>query len=455
VTPFDSLPDETFRDWLVEQRWFASKSQEVASVNVLERVALRTEEPLLELALVEVRFPFGTHELYQVPLGARSAWSGQVIWQADGQSVYDGLADPALGRELLHLMRGGQDVRTEEGIVRFRFTEDAPAATGATDEVRPVGVEQSNSSIVFGDKLILKAFRKVEPGPNPELEILRFLTEREFPNIPTLAGWYEYEGELLDATLGILQEFLAEGRDGFELALSDLAAFEPHARALGETTGAMHTVLGSDASDPYFAPEEPSQEGLALLVATVDEQIERTFVDLSPDDERVAGIAGRGEDIRELLNNLSHVGVGGRLIRTHGDYHLGQTMLTERGWVVLDFEGEPARPLPERRRKRSPLRDVAGMLRSFAYVESVSTLQRGVEPPASWEDRVREAFLAGYFEKVDPSLLPPGREAIQKLLAIFELEKVVYELRYELDNRPDWAGIPVAGIARILESEIA
>jgi trehalose synthase-fused probable maltokinase len=217
----------------------------------------------------------------------------------------------------------------------------------------------------------------------------------------------------------------------------------------------MHSVLGSDSTEPHFAPEEPSQEGLSLLVATVDEQIERAFLDLSPDDERVADIAGRGEDIRELLNNLSHVGVGGRLIRTHGDYHLGQTMLTERGWVILDFEGEPARPLPERRRKRSPLRDVAGMLRSFAYAASASRLQRGVAPPEGWEDRMREAFLAGYFDKVEPSLLPPGREATEKLLAIFELEKVVYELRYELDNRPDWVGIPVAGITRILESEIA
>jgi maltokinase len=454
VTPFDSLPEETFRDWLIEQRWFASKSREVASVSVLARIPLRTEEPLLELALVEVRFPFGTHELYQVPLGARREWNGRAIAEADGHAIYDALADPALGRELVHLMRAGQDARAEEGVVHFRFTAEAPIATGGGDEVRPVGVEQSNSSIVFGDKLILKTFRKVEPGPNPELEILRFLTEREFANIPTLAGWYEHEGELLDATLGILTEFLADGRDGFELALGDLAAFERHAKALGEVTGGMHTALGSDATSPHFAPEEPSQEGLALLVATVDEQIEKTFRDLPHDDERVAPIAGRGEDIRELLNNLSHVGVGGRLIRTHGDYHLGQIMLTGRGWVILDFEGEPARPLLERRRKRSPLRDVAGMLRSFAYVASVARNQNGVEPPEGWEDRVRDTFLAGYFESADPHLLPPGREATQKLLSIFELEKLVYELRYELDNRPDWVEIPVAGIARILELEI-
>jgi predicted trehalose synthase len=458
MTPFDALPDDTFRDWLVEQRWFASKTQDVASLNVLERVPLRSEAPLLELALVEARFPFGTHELYQVPLGARPAdegWSDRVIAQVGEWTVYDALADAPLGRELLHLMRAGRDARTEEGTVHFRFAADAPAATGATVDVRPVGVEQSNSSIVFGENLILKAFRKVEPGPNPELEILRFLSERGFPNIPSLAGWYEYEGKLLDATLGILQEFLAGGRDGFELAVSDPAGFEPQAQALGEVTGSMHTVLGSDASDPHFVPEEPSQEGLSLLVATVDEQIERGFLDLPPDDERVAPILGRGEDIRELLKALANIGIGGRIIRTHGDYHLGQTMLTERGWVILDFEGEPARPLPERRRKRSPLRDVAGMLRSFSYAASVAEQQHGIEPPEGWVERVRESFLAGYFDTVDPALLPPGREAIQKLLAIFELEKVIYELRYELDNRPDWVGIPVAGIQRLLQEELA
>jgi maltokinase len=141
------------------------------------------------------------------------------------------------------------------------------------------------------------------------------------------------------------------------------------------------------------------------------------------------------------------------VIRTHGDLHLGQTMLSPRGWVVLDFEGEPARPLPERRLKRSPLRDVAGMLRSFSYVTAGAKLLRGVEAPADWEDRARARFLTGYHSGVDHSLLPPGQQATEQLLAVFELEKAVYELRYELNNRPDWAAIPVAGILRLLDSE--
>ena len=159
--------------------------------------------------------------------------------------------------------------------------------------------------------------------------------------------------------------------------------------------------------------------------------------------------------MRDRLQLMSHVGVGGRLIRHHGDFHLGQTMLRDAGWVILDFEGEPARSLLERRRKRSPLRDVAGMLRSFAYAASASELLRGVPAPDGWEERARSAFLEAYMETVEPSLLPAGRPATEKLLAIFELEKAVYELRYELNNRPDWVPIPVAGIARLLHEDLS
>jgi maltokinase len=454
-----ALPEGTFQDWIVSQRWFGSKAREVAQVEVSQCVPLREEIPQLALALVEVRFGEGTHETYQVPLGLRPAsegWTDRVIGEVDGWTVYDALADPATGRELLHRMRSGSLETVDEGTLRFRWAAGAGAELGGTVDVRPVGVEQSNSSIVFGEALILKAFRRVEPGVNPELELLRFLSEREFPNIAALAGWYEFEGRFIDATLGILQEYLAGARDGWELALDEVSS-DPDGllellRALGEVTGALHTALGSDSGNPDFAPDEPSQEALSLLTADVDEQIERIFLDL-PETEAIAPIAGRGQDVREKLQSLSHIGAGGRVIRTHGDYHLGQTMLSDRGWVILDFEGEPARPLPERRLKRSPLRDVAGMLRSFSYVSAGSRLLRGVEVPDEWEDHARDAFLKGYFEHAEPSLLPPGEAPTRQLLAVFELEKAVYELRYELNNRPDWVSIPVAGILRLLDHE--
>jgi maltokinase len=451
------LDDDRFREWIVGQRWFGSKAREVAHIEIAECVVLREEPPQLALTLIEARFGEGTHETYQVPLGLRPAaegWSERVIMETADMTIYDALADPACGRELLHRMRRGSEVTEEEGTLRFRWAEKAGAGLGGTVEVRPVGVEQSNSSIVFGETLILKAFRRVEPGVNPELELLRFLSERGFPNIASLAGWYEYEGRFIDATLGILQEYVAGARGGWELALEEIAVdpegFLGRLRALGQVTGELHTVLGSDNSTPEFAPDQPSQEALSLLTADVDEQIERIFLDL-PETEAVAPIAGRGQDVRERLQALSHIGAGGRVIRTHGDYHLGQTMLSDRGWVILDFEGEPARPLPERRLKRSPLRDVAGMLRSFSYVTAGARLLRGVSAPEGWEDRARAAFLDGYFGRVEPSLLPPGEAPTRQLLSVFELEKAVYELRYELNNRPDWVAIPVAGILRLLD----
>jgi maltokinase len=452
-----SFLDETaLREFVVGRRWFGAKSSEVLSASVLAAVPLRSAVPLLALALVEVRFQPGTHEVYQLLLGFRSVdegWAEAVIAEADGWTVYDALADPLLSSELVHLIRGSSTVQAEEGVLEFRPVDGF--AMGASElEARPLGAEQSNSSVVFGDELILKAYRRLEPGVNPELELLRFLTQRDFPNVARLVGWYAYAGRLMDATLGILQEYVHGETDGWTFALDSLAddpeEFLRHARRLGEVTGAMHVTLASEGTEPHFAPEEPSVEALSLLTATVDEEIEHVFLDL-PEDEPLEPILGRGEEVREQLRQLSHIAAAGRVIRTHGDYHLGQVLWTGRDWIVLDFEGEPARGIPERRRKRSPLRDVAGMLRSFAYVASAASITRGVEPPPDWEERARDEFLAGYLPTLEGTgLLPPSEEAVARLLSVFELEKAVYELRYELDNRPDWVQIPVAGIARLL-----
>jgi maltokinase len=456
-----SFLDETaLHDWVVGQRWFGSKAREVMHIDIAEVVPLRTEAPLLVLALIEARFGEGTHETYQLPLGLRPAgegWTERVILEVDGWTVYDALADPAHSRELLGRMRSDEDVAVGDDALRFRWADTAGAhladpPTGAVD-VRPAGVEQSNSSVIFGEELILKAFRRIEPGVNPELELLRMLSERGFPHIAPLAGWYEVSSRQIDATLGILQEYLSGARNGWELVLDGIGhdpdgLLEP-LHELGAVTGEMHSAL-ADSADPDFAPDEPSTESLSLLVADIDEQIERLFA-LQEESDGLGALTGRGQDVRERLQQLSHIGAAGRVIRTHGDYHLGQTMLAGRGWVILDFEGEPARSLPERRLKRSPLRDVAGMVRSFSYAAAAVELQRGIEPPDGWEELAREAFLGGYRETVEMSLLPPGQQATDQLLALFELEKAVYELRYELNNRPDWVGIPVAGILRLLD----
>jgi maltokinase len=418
---------------LTAQRWFGSKSQDVADVKVLETVPVDG----YELAVVEVSFHPGTHELYQLAL-------------RDGE---DGVDDPEFVRALARLMDADSDIQTADGLVEFRHTG---RPIGDIAQVRAMGAEQSNSSLVLDERIALKVYRRLGPGPNPELEVLRFLTERGFEHIAALRGWYAHTGPLIDATLGIAQEFVPGSTDGWDLAMADLredpARFVERAVQLGEVTGALHTALASDATDPAFAPEETSAESLGLLNATVDEQIERVFVSLPDDIPELAPIRGRGEEVRDRLSLLTTVGSAGRVIRHHGDYHLGQVLEGRDGrWIVLDFEGEPARTLVERRRKRSPLRDVAGMLRSFAYAASAARILYDTAAPEDWENEVRAAFLGGYLASVDPTLLPPGRAAVERLIAVYELEKAVYELRYELDNRPDWASIPVAGICRLLE----
>jgi trehalose synthase-fused probable maltokinase len=440
-----ALTDERLSEWVPQQRWFASKTRDVAEIRLADVLSL-CDEPSTAIGLVEVRFQAGTHELYQVLLGA------------DGDSVaLDALTSPRHAAVIARRLAEQAVCASDVGSVNFFWElSETPADPPS---VRPMGFEQSNSTIVLDDRYALKAFRRLEPGKNPELEMLRFLSAREYGNIATLAGWYELRGDTLSTTLGIAQAYIADGRDGWELALDELGSdpdrFLARLEELGGVIGHMHALLGSDPTDPDFAPEPSSPEGMALLTATIDEDIERIFLRLPDDLTAVDGIRGRGEEIRDRLQMMSNAGAGGRLIRHHGDLHLGQTLRTPQRWVILDFEGEPARPLTERRRKRSPLRDVAGMLRSFAYVASASELQRGNPVPDDWEDRARQAFLDGYLSRVEMNLLPPGDVAIASVLGIYELEKAVYELRYELDNRPDWVKIPVAGIERILGEEIA
>jgi trehalose synthase-fused probable maltokinase len=425
------------------QRWFGAKSRELVGATIIDAAPLRELDPPLNLVLAELRYPEGTHDLYQLLLG-------------QDDELRDALGDDAPAREIVHMIRSGARVNGDEGVVEFNAVPGFAAIGRELQIARRIESEQSNTSVVFGDELILKIFRRLEPGLNPELELLRFLTEQGFANIPALGGWYAYIGRPLEATLGILQAFIPGAIDGWELALKELArgpdGFLGRLRRLGEVTGALHTTLGSVPTDPAFSAEEPSAESLALLTATIDDEIEGVFAELPTHVEALAPILGRAEDVRERLRSLTQLGATGKVIRHHGDYHLGQVLFASGDWLVIDFEGEPARPLAERRRKRSPLRDVAGMLRSFAYAATAASILRDVAVPEDWEQRAREEFLAGYTENVDQALLPAGEEATARLLAIFELEKAVYELRYELDNRPDWVSIPVAGILRLLES---
>jgi trehalose synthase-fused probable maltokinase len=454
----DVLGVDDLLAFVATRRWFGAKSRAVVHAQLVDLVPLPGDGPPLAIGLVEVRYQPGTHDVYQLLLGVRPIGGDPAtrIAADDSYEIFEALEDMTGWERILTLIR--QDVVLEtEGGSHLRFADAGTGIPSTTAEPRPLGADQSNSAAVIGDELFLKTYRRLEPGVNPELEVLRFLSEREFDNAPELVGWYEREGEPLEATLGILLRYIPETHDGFTLTLdalgSDPASMLPRLRRLGEVTGIMHAILASENVDPHFAPETPGAQSIDLLRASIDEQVTELFSPLGEHPE-LGDLANRLEEIRDRLRGMEPAGDLGKRIRQHGDFHLGQALWNGEDWVLIDFEGEPARPVAERRRKHLPLRDVAGMMRSISYATWVARLDRGTAVPEGWEDAARREFLEGHQQVVEPlGILPALRETSAALLDLFELEKAIYELRYELDHRPDWARIPAAGIVALLERD--
>jgi predicted trehalose synthase len=390
------------------RRWFRALEHPAASARVS---AVVHADDALELSLVDVGFTDGEHGLYLVALGA------------DGG---DAMADLAALRRLTQLA----------GV-------DTPCLA-----VRAAGVEQSNSAVVLDESVVLKLYRHIEPGPGIEAELLHGLQEAGFASSPRLRGVLDDERSGRRTTLAIVTDYVASAGDGWELTLSSLSSGDTgwlpsRARRLGEVTGAMHAALAS-AADPVLAPEEPAAGALDELAAELETDL--AALAATPLEAMVAPLRERTRALRESA------AVPRLALRIHGDYHLGQALWADRGdWVVIDMEGEPARPIPERRRRTFALRDVAGMVRSFAYAASASSLHGGVPVPEGWEASCRAAFLEGWRATVDPRLVPAGEQGFESLLALCELRKLLYELRYELSHRPDWVAIPAAGLERILQ----
>jgi trehalose synthase-fused probable maltokinase len=426
------LPEEELVEYVRGQRWFGAKTEELTGAQPVDHAVLRNEPRLVD-ALVELRYAPGTHDVYQLLLGPdRTDVSGEA----------------STGVELVRLVQSGETVLAEDGQIVFEPFGAMPQGL-RLETSRLLSAEQTNSSLVVDDALFVKVFRRIEPGENPELEVLRFLALHGFTNAPALHGWWSYAGALLGGTLGIVQSFVPGTVDGWTLALDEVADrpedFVARVGRLGEVIGELHATLASDANDPAFAPEEVTAESFALLAARMDDDIASVFHHLPEGDDAVAPLAGHGEAVRDLLQSLTAISSLARRIRNHGDLHLGQVLWTGSDWLVIDFEGEPTRSLPQRRTKRSPLRDVAGMLRSFVYAAAVTGAPREVE------ERARSGFLDAYTRVVQPTGLLPSPEVTERLLRLFELEKAVYELAYELAHRPEWVPIPVAGILRLLE----
>jgi trehalose synthase-fused probable maltokinase len=500
--------------FLQRQRWFGGKGRAVAAVEVVDAVPLG---PAAVLTVVRVDYADGRSERYAAPLrfAASEGAQGVTVPAALGGRrgvLADAMEDPAVARLLLAAALEEWRLRGGGGQVIGHRTAGAPGAgweappgaaggagpradpgAGADLEPHLLGTEQSNTSVRFGRRCVLKLLRRLEPGPHPDVEVGGFLTARGFRHVPALIGWLAYRAASEPpALLAVVQAYVPNRGDGWTYALRRARAglqdevdraWPEEAARLGRRTAELHLALAG-GTDPAFRPERfTDAEARALLgrvAALADRVLAQARLRLTdlPSSEQgpVRALLERADAVRERLHRP--LPAGGVRTRIHGDYHLGQVLVTPEmpaDFVLIDFEGEPARPLAERRRKDLPLRDVAGMVRSFHYAAKVALRETGRGGPAgsgaegggvlpeevpararSWAAESTRAFLDGYLraagrapEDLPPILPPPG--AREALLEVLVLEKAIYELGYELDHRPGWAGIPARGILDLLE----
>ncbi|MFJ9117090.1 maltokinase [Streptomyces sp. NPDC102394] len=419
--PMASL-DGLLREWLPRQRWFAGKDRPVTELDLL--------------SLTEV-FPGCLHLLvqagpdcYQLLLGVREHVSPRLgralIGRAEtgplaGLTVYDALQDPRSAQLLLERLR----CPGRSGPLLFEAAPSMPVPAGLVPRV--LEAEQSNSSLVYGEEFILKVFRRIQPGVNPDLEVPVALADERCRRVPAPVAWFRttYPHE---ATLGVLQPFLRSASDGWTLALRALATgddFAAQARELGRATAEVHLALSA------AFPTGTHDEG-ARTAAAMSERLDAAA-------HAVPALRPYVPGLRTAFGALVACDPGPPAQRVHGDLHLGQVLRAGREWFVIDFEGEPSRPLAERRVAQSPVRDIAGMLRSFDY----AARQRRPWRP-EWARRCREAYCAGYADRA-------GWDPRKKhgLLRAYETDRAVYEVLYEARHRPDWLPVPMAAIERL------
>jgi maltose alpha-D-glucosyltransferase/alpha-amylase len=482
------------RAFIERQRWFAGKARGLRTARMEDWATLR-EDPPLVLLLIRAD---ETRYFVPVALGEAPADPARTIGPLGGLTLFDAHWHPDFGTSLLDAIKSRRAFASAGGSFRCAPVEPWDHASwDGLDRVpaTPHAGEQSNTSVFFDRRLILKSIRRPESGINPDFEMLRFLAARPgFDHVPRLAGWMEYAGPGETATVALLQHFVANTGDGWthmlarlgdlceRLAAADNAADVEErvaalgvealteAHELGAVTGRLHAALASDSGPPDFRPEPITGEDVGRWRHALVRDLDRLTAEIAAASARMppadraalesllnarARIERAGDDLVQLADGTAHK------IRCHGDYHLGQVLKTAESFVVIDFEGEPARSVDERRAKQCPLRDVAGMLRSFDYVAHTALAARPEAGRArlrpaleAWKQLATRAFLSGYLMAAGKSperLLPRSPEVLRRACAAFELEKACYELRYELNNRPDWISIPLAGISRLLE----
>jgi maltose alpha-D-glucosyltransferase / alpha-amylase len=509
-------------EYLPTQRWFGAKSRQVKSMRVLDWAVLEPSKSAL--ALAEVQYSGESPDTYLLALGVTLGERGEELRRAAPNAViaslvahgtsgllHDAVFDDETCTALLSLIEKDEQIPSRHGCIRaVRGTafQEIWSDAGTSLQVRRGSAEQSNTSILFGDRFILKLFRRQEPGENPDCEIGRYLTETVgFDRIPPFAGLIEYTptGDGQPATLAMLQGLVANEGDGWKWTIEELDRYyeicaplalpenlsgelgntavelaegppsqlaRDHvgfyldaAAALGRRTAELHLALASPTENPAFSPEPFGAGDLQALLAGVRQHASDVFdvlkdrvPHLSDEVVEIAGaVISRRRRILQRLESLESFNLQTQRIRIHGDYHLGQVLRVKTDFVILDFEGEPARSLEYRRSKQSPLKDVAGMVRSFSYAAYASLLGyiarhpgefTKLEPWAQlWERAVSAEFLRAYRQTVAVAgFVPAGREDFRVLLDAFLLDKVLYEVLYELNSRPAWLRIPLMGI---------
>lgn len=451
MTPDSALLDDLLRDWLPKQRWFGGKGRAIATL-VSDVREIRTGDPATWLALVTIGYADGRRDVYSVPLTTRTSSDDRhahaligEVGRAEHLLAFDALLDrdaAALWAELL-------EQNTDLGWLRFIRSGDATVPTGVPGDI--LSGEQSNSSVIYGDEAITKFFRRLEDGVNPDVEIHEALVESGNPHVARFVGHATVRLDGFTATLSMTQQFLPVASDGWSLATTsvrdlfaegDLHAdevggdFAGEAHRLGAATASVHTdlarAMGSGPAGAGWAGD---------LAGAMRERLAEAL-------PVVPGLGPHVAALHTAYDAVASVEGPVTLQRIHGDLHLGQALRSTAGWTLLDFEGEPAKPITVRRRPDSALRDVAGMLRSFDYASWSLLLGGGADPQlqyraTEWADRNRDAFCAGYAEASGTD--PRGQDA---LLTAYEADKAVYEAVYETRNRPSWVTIPLHSLSR-------
>ena len=492
--------------YLKEQRWFRSKARTITGIRLEDVASVSGEPPFYFMALVRAEYDDGGSEVYYIPLAVNphkesdgidpSKLISSVHIGSGTGDVYEATENEPFNRIALDAIEASAVIKSRAGSFVFGHTDLFSSATIPAGSIKKIAAEQSNTSIVFGEALIMKNYRKIEEGTNPDFDLSYFLTTRtDFRNFPALHGYIEYrkaEGE--EATIGMLQNYIGDADDCWEWTcghLRGLYAFlgglghqkvpkrDDTIRAfsseyldqieeLGRTTARFHIALASDHKLAPFAPEAITAEDIAkwqYLLSSQIRSVMKLVVEKMPSFPESAK--------RELSFITVHEGAllqkvkglrclkdeGVRKIRIHGDYHLGQVLRRGDTFFILDFEGEPARPLTERKAKNCALKDIAGILRSFDYAAYAvlfelpqKKMDKLEEWGMTWRDLARRSFLSGYFDETaakEVRFLPASSETLNKILSAYEMDKAIYELNYELNNRPNWLRIPIRGLLSI------